>query len=80
MQVNINMNVLGLVRYVEKVVTALSIASVPILANTLTFPVQEMDSLKLTVLVSKHVNIHNLLVLKVSKHELSLLMSCDCDV
>ena len=66
------MNVLGLVRYVEKVVTALSIALVPILANTLTFPVQEMDSLKLTVLVSKHVNIYDLFALKVSS------LSCDC--
>ncbi len=69
------MNVLGLVRYVEKVVTALSIALVPILANTLTFPVQEMDSLKLTALVSKHVNIHNLHALKVSKRDLYLLLS-----
>ncbi len=64
------MNVLGLVRYVEKVVTALSIALVPILANTLTFLVQEMDSLKLTALVSKHVNLHNLHALKVSKRDL----------
>ena len=66
------MNVSGLIHYVEKVVTALSIALVAILANTPTFPVQEMDSLELTVLASKRVNIHNSLALKVSMHELSL--------
>ncbi len=65
-----NMNVLGLVRYVRKVVTALWIALVPILANTPVFPVQEMDSLKSTVLVGMHVNIHNLLALKVGKRDL----------
>ncbi len=65
-----NMNVLRLVRYVRKVVTALWIALVPILAKTPVFPVQEMDSLKSTVLVSKHVKIHNLLALKVSKRDL----------
>ncbi len=52
--------------------TALSIALVTLLANTPTFPVQEMDSLELTVLASKRVNIHNSLALKVSMHELSL--------
>ncbi len=65
-----NMNVLTLVRYVGKVVTALWIALVPILADTSVFPVQEMDSLKSTVLVRMHVNIHNLLALKVSKRDL----------
>ncbi len=59
-----NMNVLGLVRYVRKVVTALWIALVPVLAYTPVFPVQEMDSLKSTVLVSEHVKFHTLLVSK----------------
>ncbi len=62
-----NMHVLGLVRYVGKVVTALWIALVAILASTPVFPVQEMDSLKSTVLVSKHVEVYNL---KVSKCDL----------